>query len=409
MTLKPRILARTILKAVRTFPAVVVSGPRQSGKTTLVNTLFARTHRSVNLENPDVRLRAKDDPSAFLADHPPPVLIDEIQYAPELLSYIKSRIDEDRRPGQWVLTGSQRFALMDKVSQSLAGRAAVLSLLPFGYAERIGRGAQARDVGQWLRDPSQAKEADKPPPLSEVLLRGHYPEIASRQRVDRHLWCGSYLTTYLERDIRNLANVGDLSQFERFLKLCAMRTAQILNLSDMARDIGVSVPTARRWLSLLETGYQVFLLPPYYRNLGKRLVKSPKLYFTDTALASYLLGLHDKAALLNGPSFGSLFETLVVVDVWKRFLHFGQMPALYYLRSRDGLEVDLVIEWAGRLHLFEIKSAATITPQHAVSLKRLAEHLGSQAKSAAILSCSPTTFRLTGRIMNYRWSQALAE
>lgn len=408
MIFKPRTLASTIVKAVKTFPAVVVSGPRQSGKTTLLKALFRDTHRVVNLENPDVRLRAREDPGAFLADHPPPVVLDEMQYVPELLSYIKSEIDADRRPGQWVLTGSQQFALMDKVSQSLAGRSAVLTLLPFGYAERIGRGAYARDMGHWLAALSPNGEAQHPPALSEVLLRGHYPELASRSQVDRQLWCGSYLTTYLERDIRNLANVGDLGQFERFLKLCAIRTAQILNVSEMARDIGISVPTARRWLSLLETGYQVYLLPPYYRNVGKRLVKSPKLYFTDTALASYLLGLHDRSALMNGPSFGGLFETLVVVDVWKRFLHFGQMPALYYLRSRDGLEVDLVIEWAGRLHLFEIKGASTITPQHAVSLKRLADHLGSSVKTAALISRSPTGHRLTGRMMNYSWSQVLA-
>ena len=191
-------------------------------------------------------------------------------------------------------------------------------------------------------------------------MRGHYPELASRRSVDRGLWCASYLSTYLERDVRNLAQVGDLSQFERFLRLCATRTAQLLNLSELARDIGVSVPTAKRWLSLLETGHQVYVLAPYYSNLGKRLVKSPKLYFNDTALASYLLGLHDRETLLSSPHFSALFETFIVTDCLKRYLHAGQMPSLYYLRTRDDLEVDLVLESGGKLHLFEVKSSCLL-------------------------------------------------
>jgi len=405
--MKPRTLARVIDKALRTFPAVVVTGPRQSGKTTLLRALYGRTHAFVTLEDPDVRIRAREDPRQFLARHKPPVIIDEIQYVPELLSYIKTKIDENRKPGQWLFTGSQHFGLMQGVSQSLAGRAAVLSLLPFSLAERIGRGETALNVGDWIRRLPVPPPIDVRISLSEVLLRGNYPEIASKRGVDRQIWCASYISTFLERDVRNLTQIGDLSQFERFLRLCAVRTGQILNLSDLARDVGVSVPTAKRWISVLEAGYQVFLLYPYYGNLGKRLIKSPKLYFNDTALASYLLGLHDRETILNSPSFGNLFETLIVTDVLKRFLHSGEIPSLYYLRSRDGLEIDLVIELAQKLHLFEIKSAMTIWPKHAASLERVMKDPKASVRTAGVISRAKGSFSLKKGIVHYPWKEIL--
>ena len=239
------------------------------------------------------------------------------------------------------------------------------------------------------------------------MLRGNYPEIASKRKVDRQLWCGSYISTYLERDVRNIAQLGDLSQFERFLRLCAVRTGQILNLSEAAKDIGISVPTAKRWLSILEMGYQIYLLYPYYKNLGKRLVKSPKLYFNDTALASYLLGLHDKETLVKSPSFGNLFETMIINDFLKRFLHFGQMPSMYYLRTRDKLEIDLVIEIGQYLHLFEIKSAMTITSKHASSLLRMISELKSVVKTASIISRSQVNYSLKRKVINYNWKNLL--
>jgi hypothetical protein len=405
--MKPRALSRVIRKALRTFPAIVVTGPRQSGKTTLLKTMFADSHAFVTLEDPDVRIRAKEDPLQFLARYKPPVIIDEIQYVPELLSYIMTRIDENRKPGQWLFTGSQHFGLMQGISQSLAGRAAVLSLLPFSLAERTGKGDTALAMGDWIKKLRTLSPIDLRISLSDVLLRGSYPEIASRRSVDRQLWCGSYIATFLERDVRNLAQISDLSQFERFLRLCAVRTGQLLNLSDLARDIGVSVPTAKRWLSVLEAGYQVFLLYPFYQSLGKRLVKSPKMYFNDTALATYLLGLHDKDSLLNSPTFGHLFETLVVTDMLKRFLHGGEMPSMYYLRTRDGLEIDLVLELGQKLSLFEIKSTMTVWPKHADSLGRLISGLKSPVQTAGVISRAAGGFPLKKSIYHYNWKDIL--
>jgi hypothetical protein len=405
--MKPRTLARTIQRALKSFPAIVVTGPRQSGKTTLLKMLFSKTHRFVSLEDPDIRMRAKEDPLRFLAQFEPPVVIDEIQYVPELLSYVKTRIDQKRKPGQWLFTGSQNFVLMQGVSQSLAGRAAILSLLPFAFAERIDQGEKAQQVDKLVKGLPFLKKCEAKVSLSEWILRGSYPEIASKRSVDRQLWCGSYLSTYLERDVRNLTQVGDLGQFERFLRLCAIRTGQILNLSELAREVGMSLPTMKRWLSVLETGHQVYLLYPYYKNLGKRLVKSPKIYFTDTGLASYLLGLHDREALFNSPSFGHLFETMVITDFLKRFLHFGQMPSMYYLRTRDGLEIDLILELGKKLHLFEIKSAMTILHKHGVPLERMTKELGPLVETSAIVSASDEDFHLGRGIYNYSWRSIL--
>lgn len=396
--MKPRTISKLLHKVIGTFPSLVITGPRQSGKTTLLKNEF-REYDYASLENPDVRIRAKEDPKGFLTQFTRPVILDEIQYVPELLSYIKSAIDDNRTPGKWILTGSQNFSLMKNISQSLAGRAAVLTLLPFSVSERLGSGENSLEISKILTQ-EKVLGVNIDFDLNEILLRGCYPEIASRREVDRQIWEGSYITTYLERDIRNLKQVGDLGQFEIFLRACAVRTGQILDLSSIARDIGISFTTAKRWLSLLETGYQVYLLRPYYKNIGKRLIKRPKIYFTDTGLATYLMGINSVESLVSGPSYGALFETLIVTDIWKRYFHHGQIPQMYYLRTRDGLEIDLVIENESKLNLIEVKLTSTVRKEHAKSLVRVALDIGSVVENSMIISNTDEKFVLGGGVVN---------
>ncbi len=356
-----RDLSKAITKATQTFPALVVTGPRQSGKTTLLKHLFSKASY-LNLELPDVRDRALNDPNLFLNSLTLPVILDEIQYAPDLLHYIKDRIDQSRKPAQWLLSGSQVFPLMKGVTESLAGRIAVFSLLPLTFNEKTS--------------------SDKA--IISRILRGNYPEILLNPKVDRQIWLGSYITTYLERDVRNLENVGDLRQFEIFLRLLATKTAQLLDQSELAKAIGVSVPTIDRWLSILEASYQIFLLYPYYRNIGKRLVKSPKIYFSDTGLASYLLGITTESQLVQGPSWGALFETAVISDLWKQSLHQGLKPPLYFLRTYDGLEIDLVIDQPNQLSLLEIKATATISTGQVQPLEYALKSITVPARGLAV-------------------------
>jgi predicted AAA+ superfamily ATPase len=397
----PRTLETTIKKAMKTFPAVLITGPRQSGKTTLLTERFARTHQFVSLENPDIRARVQEDPIGFLKANPPPIILDEIQYTPELLHYIKSSVDEDRTPGQWLLSGSQNFALMQGVSQSLSGRVAVLSLLPFSLGESRGFGNRELSIDIILEniflDTEKTRKIRHRFPsfaLDDWLLRGAYPEIRANRDVDRQLWCAGYIQTYLERDVRQIVNVDDLNAFNRFLRLCAARTGQILNMSELARDVGMSVPTVKKWLSVLEASYQIYLLPPHFNNLGKRIIKSPKLYFIDTGIATYLLGLHASEPTLQGPMIGPLFETMVVSEWIKAFYHRGERPELYYWRSKAGVEVDLIVDRNGRLYPIEIKATSTLFPAHAESLNRWRALAGDLASEGIIVANISERLRL---------------
>lgn len=360
-----RLIEKQFLKAVRTFPVVILTGARQTGKSTLCRTLLKKTHTYVSLEDPDLRRQAVEDPRTFLKNFPAPVILDEIQYAPDLPSYIQGIVDNHRTTyGQYILTGSQNFLLMEKVSQSLAGRAALLTLHTCCVAEIDGK---------------KAKPRSEPKAVADWILKGGYPEIQARKNLDRRTWCASYIQLYLERDVRQILKIGDLQSFERFIHLVAMRTGQILNVSDLARDTGVSVPTANRWLSVLESSYQIFLLAPFHANLSKRLIKAPKLYFGDTALATYLMGIHDAETLLKGPMFGPLFETATMLEhiKWANFA--AKHSSLTYFRTKTGTEVDILIEDGANIHAREVKTSRTITPSFAENLlvaeKLLKKHL----------------------------------
>ena len=362
-----RSLEPVLEKAYREFPAVVLVGPRQSGKTTLLKHLFGSRFPLVSLEPPDVRAAATLDPRGFLALYPPPVIFDEIQYAPGLLPYIKERVDADRnRPGQFILTGSQNLLLMQQVTESLAGRSAILKLLPLSRREILQ--VPHKPLAWEASSVPEKGEPNANLDLWNEILRGAYPEMVSQPERDARLWQASYVQTYLERDVRNLRNIGDLTLFQTYLRALAARGAQLLNLSELARDVGVSVSTAKDWLSILEASFQVFILRPYFVNIGKRLVKSPKVYFMDTGLLCYLVGLRDGEHAAAGPMGGAIFENLVAADLYKTLTHRGEEPAMYFWRTAAGSEVDLIVETQGKLIPIEVKLSATPRPEMASAI-----------------------------------------
>lgn len=349
MSLISRNAEKTLKELARSYPAVVVSGPRQSGKTTLTQTVFP-DKPYVSLEDPDMREFAHTDPRGFLSQYPKGAILDEVQRCPDLFSYLQTRLDADKVMGQFILTGSQQFGLISGVSQSLAGRTAKISLLPFTLHE--------------LQLAGQA-----PQKLEELLFKGLYPPIYDRQ-LKASIWHANYIDTYVERDVRQLINVRDLSTFQRFVRMCAARTGQILNLSDLAGDCGITHNTAKSWISVLEASYIIHLLQPHHKNFNKRLIKSPKLYFYDTGLAAWLLNIQTPEQLAIHPARGQLFETWVISELIKYRYHQALASNLYFWRDHKGHEVDVLIERADKLLPIEIKSGQTVARDFFDSLKK---------------------------------------
>jgi uncharacterized protein len=399
-----RTLEKPLVRASKEFPAVVLTGPRQSGKTTLLKHLFGKNCKYVSLEPPDVRAASSADPRGFLNMHEPPVIFDEVQYAPELLPYIKERIDSHRqKTGQYFLTGSQNLLLMERVTESLAGRAAMLKLLPFSQRELRGDPSTVLpwEKKKYQLDSNESSYKD----LWKGFLRGSYPEIATDLKRDINLWHSSYIQTYLERDVRMLRQVGDLTLFQNFLSALAMRSGQLLSLTDIARDLGVAVNTIKSWLSVLEATFQVMILRPYFSNIGKRLVKSPKVYFTDVGTLCYLVGLKDPDHAASGPMGGVILETAVLSEIRKTLLHRGEEPQMYFWRTSSGREVDLIVQWEAKLVPIEIKLSSTPKPSMADGIRVFQDDFKDQATPGYVVHpgdiCLPLAPKISAIPFNF--------
>ena len=356
-------------------------------------------HAYASLEDPDQREFAMTDPRGFLAQFRGRVILDEVQRTPDLFSYIQTISDSKGTKGQYVLTGSQSFLLMRTISQSLAGRAAVLHLLPFSWSELQGRPPLSlASIGRKTPTRSEPPKAD----LMDVLFTGFYPRIHD-VRLPPQDWLANYYRTYVERDVRELLNVGDLEAFGRFIGLCAGRNGQLLNLSSLANDCGISHPTARRWISVLEASFLVLLLRPHHRNFNKRLVKSPKLYFLDTGLLTYLLRIRSPDELRTHSARGSIFESFVVSELMKNALHRGEEPALYFWRDSVGHEVDLLLDHGAEIVPIEIKSGATLVDDFFAGLRYWLNLAGTPDGPAALVYGGDRSVRRSG-VVAYSWA-----
>ncbi|MDY6822652.1 MAG: ATP-binding protein [Thermodesulfobacteriota bacterium] len=360
----PRHAESTVKTLLAGFPIVVVTGPRQSGKSTLAARIFD-DRPYVSLEDPDQELFANEDPRGFLERFKDGAVLDEVQRCPHLLSYLQTLVDRDGRTNLFLLTGSQQFGLMAEDTQTLAGRAGMMELLQFSIEELMA--------------------VDRlPSSLESLLYKGFYPPLYDRP-ISPALWFPNYIRTYVERDVRQMVNVSDLTVFQRFVYLCAGRSGQLLNLTSLANDCGIAPNTAKSWLSVLRASYIVYLLPPYFKNYNKRLIKTPKLYFYDTGLAARLLGIEKEAQLVNHAYRGPLFETLVVGELLKMRFNTGQPSNLYFWRDRTGNEVDVLMDRGDCLVPVEIKSGRTITASYFKGLLRWVEMAGSDAGKAHLV------------------------
>lgn len=373
-----RQLEEILKKASKGFPVVMVTGPRQAGKTTLMRRSDPK-RLFVTLDDLEIRRLAKNDPKTFLERFPPPVLIDEFQYAPEILPYIKIRVDEKttrlvKAGGDYWLTGSQNFSMMEGVQESLAGRVAIFNLLGLSRKEIEKDAVLAKD---FISEPASSFETKKSiNDIFKIILRGDKPELWVNFSLNKEIYYRSYVQTYLERDVVSQLKIKDIGLFEKFMRLLAARTGQILNFSSLSAELGVSPPTVKLWVTILERSFQIFLLPAYYGNIGKRALKTPKVYFLDTGLACYFLKVGSVQDALSSYLAGNLFESWVVSEIVKSYWFKGRMANIYFWRTKDGREIDLIYEAAGKLYPVEIKLTASprkdlFTPLENLAAKKI--------------------------------------
>lgn len=376
MTYYPRVAERTVQEFLKLFPVVGLTGPRQSGKSTMLQKLLSEKYRYVSFDDPNAVDRFDTDPEEFMSVYSEKVIFEDVQRVPEIFHYVKLIVDKGRNKyGNFVMTGSSQFAFMKRVSESLAGRIGLLTLLPFQFSEMPVR----------LREQS--------------LFQGGYPELVGRRYRGAYEWYSSYFDTYLTRDVRDISEIGDIRDFRRFIQMLAARVSQVLNMSQIGRDLGISVPTVKKWISVLEASYIVFLLPPYHKNLGKRIIKSPKIYFHDTGLVSYLTGIRDRQLFERGPLYGPLFENYVVSEVMKREMHKRSNAELFFFRESNGNEINLIIDRKTSQDYVEIKASHTYRP----SMSRMLLHMRKQANHLYVVYRGRELESLPGMtILNYK-------
>jgi predicted AAA+ superfamily ATPase len=382
----PRNIEKELKRISAQFPAVLLTGPRQTGKSTLLTHLFPR-HRYITFDDSSLRLSAREDPARFVENLQTPVIIDEVQYAPEILPFIKIHIDRKRKNGAFMLTGSQVFNVMAGVTESLAGRAGLFELLPFSFDE----------LGEKPRTPLDC---------CKQMLRGFYP-VPNTEKTDVRAFYGAYLSLYIERDVRQIQNIKDISAFEVFLQILAARAGNLLNISDLALNCGLSQATCKTWLSILENSRIIYLLRPWFRNTAKRLIKSPKIYFTDTGLLTYLIKCPDAQTLQAGPALGAVFENMIIMEFLKKKMNLRLNSDLYFYRDSNGVEIDLLVDAGGSVSAYEIKAAKTLRSDMVRSLK-LADFSGGKpaAVKKHLLSFHENHIPLGGDIDAMPWWDA---
>jgi len=398
--MKKRQIRHQIRKYSKQYPLVALVGPRQSGKTTLARELFPK-YRYLSLENIDVRAHAQKDPRGFFEDYGKKLILDEVQRVPDLFSYLQEIVDQDPAPAQFILTGSHQFLLFEGISQSLAGRIVTFKLFPFTLNE-LKETAEDKDVSTIFKKTRRMPKKISHHELYQLIFTGFYPRIYDK-KLDSRKWVENYILTYVERDLRSLINIKNIRTFEMFLKLCSSLSGQLLNFANLANHVGVTQPTIKQWISILEASGLVFFIPPYHQNFSKRIIKTPKLYFVDTGILCYLLGIRTPDELKGHPLIGSIYETFIISECYKRISHLGEIPRLYFWRDKSGREVDLIIDEGLSGFPIEIKMAKTYSSEFSSSLEYWFGLKGNRATKGEVIYTGDQILNAKSNIPTIPW------